>query len=110
MTFIWLMYMADVVGSIGVILVISAFCCLMAYGAWAVHSAMESEPKPPFKLIVWALAFSAAASIIPSAKTMYTIAAVSVGREALSTPTGAKAVNALNHWLDKQTEKQPEKK
>jgi len=110
MAFIWWMYLADVVGSLYVCLTLAAICCVVGYGAWAVWASMEDEARPPFRVLAFAIGFSAVASIIPSTKTVYAIAAVSAGSEALSTATGQKAVKALNVWLGRQIADEPQPK
>lgn len=109
MAFVWWMYAADVVGSFSTALTLGAILSVFAYGAWAAYASIEEKGRPPFKLIGWAIGFVAVASVIPSTRTMYAIAATSAGKEALATPTGQKAVQALNVWLDKQIAEKPEK-
>jgi len=42
------------------------------------------------------------ANALPSKDTVYAIAASEVGESVLNSPTGSKAVQALNAWLDRQ--------
>lgn len=47
------------------------------------------------------------ANALPSKDTMYAIAASEVGESVLNSPTGSKAVQALNAWLDRQINPAP---
>jgi hypothetical protein len=46
---------------------------------------------------------------IPSKETIYAIAASEMGEDVLNSPTGGKAMQALNAWLDRQIEGDPGK-
>lgn len=46
---------------------------------------------------------------VPSKDTIYAIAASEMGERALASPTGDRAVKALNAWLDRQIAREPSK-
>jgi hypothetical protein len=104
------MYLADVAGSVSGILSIGGVCAIIGCAVYRVIKGIadtdsygEKSPPAPVKnyLIASAIAL-AVASLIPSKTTIYAAAAVAAGEKALATPTGDKAVRALNAWLDRQ--------
>ncbi len=48
------------------------------------------------------------AAFLPSANTVYAMAAANVGKQIVESPTADKAVKALNAWLDRQISPTPE--
>lgn len=109
---IWLMYLADVVGSLAVVGGLGVFVAL-GYAAIArLSTAIDDEPCPPSvkPALIIAAVLAGAVSLIPSKTTIYAVAAVSVGEQALNTPTGDKAMRALNAWLDRQIAGEEESK
>lgn len=101
---LWLLYLADVVKSLGICLAL--LCCVaIGYAAIArIATAIDDKPCPASvkpALIIAAIC-AGVSCVIPSKTTLYAIAAVNVGDAALHTPTGDKAVRALDAWLDKQ--------
>lgn len=101
---IWLMYLAGVVSSFGTVLGVATMVALGFAGIARLATAVNDEPCPASVKPALIIAASCAviASIIPSKTTIYAAAAVAAGDKALATPTGDKAVRALNAWLDKQ--------
>lgn len=109
-TIIWLLYLADVVNSLSVLLFAGAgatlFGCLSYLFIAAISNDTEGKDLPLLGAVrPYALAAVIALTIgcvLPSKETIYAAAAVSAGEKALNTPTGDKAVRALNAWLDRQ--------
>lgn len=102
MNFVWWMYAADVVGSVSTCLTLASIASVVGYGVWVIWASLEDAEGPPFRLLGWAIAFALVASVIPSTKTMYAVAATQAGKDAIATPTGQKAMKALDAWLDRQ--------
>lgn len=46
--------------------------------------------------------------VVPSSDTVYAIAASEMGERVLSSPTAGKALKALDHWLDRQIDDEPQ--
>lgn len=126
----WLLYAADVAGSVSGVLSFTAFGAMVAgvgsgigylatgssphIWSWddkatkvADHKAMRDALKkiPKRAVIVFALS-ATLASIIPGKETIYAIAASEMGENVLNSQTGDKAVKALNAWLDRQITEQ----
>jgi hypothetical protein len=123
---IWLLYAADVAGSVSGVLSFIAFGAVVACAgscsfyfmlggsptvySWddrtkvvADHNATRGTLKkvPKSAAIVFLIA-TTLASIIPGKETIYAIAAIEMGENVLNSQTGDKAVKALNAWLDRQ--------
>lgn len=64
---------------------------------------VQSGAGKAIKISIWTIVASCIViAAVPSKATMYAIAASEVGEQVITSPTGEKAVNALNAWLDKQ--------
>lgn len=113
----WLIYAADVAGSVKTVAVVGSIaigmgCALSTFGGLMICSSSwsdEDEKKTGRSLLnawkKWVIAFSslvAIASLTPSQSTIYAIAASEMGERVITSETGGKAVKALNAWLDKQ--------
>lgn len=122
----WLIYAADVAGSVSGVLSVTAFGSVVAgigsgigylvmgesphVWSWddaeakvASHNATRTVLKKILKrapIVFFAAALTA--SVIPGKDTIYAIAASEVGENVLNSQTGDKAVKALNAWLDKK--------
>jgi len=123
----WLLYLADVTGSVSTVLSIAATvsgaACIVLFiwsavlagssptiWSWddketkiAAHKAATANCKK-YGFVTLRVAIPAAlvASLIPSQNTVYAIAASQTSEQVLKSQTAQKAVQALNHWLDKQ--------
>ena len=108
----WMIYGADVVGSVNnalaAITVLSGLTTVASGFAWLVSDDFKNEDKAlgasnlgKKAIAVFAIALIASVPF-PSATTIYAIAASEGGERALSSETGAKALKALNAWLDRQ--------
>lgn len=113
----WLIYAADVAGSVKAVAVagsvaigigcgLSAFVGLMiCSSSWSDEDEKKTGRSFRDAWKKWALGFSALvaiASLTPSQNTIYAIAASEMGERVITSETGGKAVKALNAWLDKQ--------
>lgn len=126
-TLSWLIYAAEVSGSVSNIFSFVAFIagtgaviicipfCFLKFDTPTIYSWEDREAKMTRwlkneklvgKLLIWLPAISivsmAMGSVIPSRTTVYAIAASEMGESALKSETGGKAVKALNAWLDRQ--------
>jgi len=100
---VWLMYLADVATSISTVLCVGAIITLFTVGGYKLASFIEEfDAKPVRAYVIACVVAFVVASLIPSKETIYAAAAVTAGEKALNTPTGDKAVRALNAWLDRQ--------
>jgi hypothetical protein len=103
-TALWMLYLADVVSGLQVVLAILGGCALCSAAFGVLFATIEEEAgRPEIKPALLAgAALVIAAALLPSKTTLYAIAAVNVGETAIHTPTGDKALRALNAWLDRQ--------
>jgi len=119
-TLSWLIYAAGISGNLAGYAMFGVIACVI----WFVGLQMAAQHAADFhkdadatlrrrlsmKSFPFAVAFAIISSVIPSKETVYAIAASEMGERAIATPTGGKAVKALNAWLDKQIEDEPEPK
>ena len=100
----WLLYLADVVGSLKTVCILGAVACAMFWAIMLPFKYIEHDElyRPPLRLPITLAVLALAASLTPSTSTVYAIAASEMGERALNTQTGGKAVEALNAWLDRQ--------
>lgn len=129
----WMIYAADVAGSVSGLLSSVAFLGTFGAGAsllsWAImggspslYSWDDKEAKTAehadmrgklAKVVKPALIVSAvcalAASIIPGRETIYAIAASEMGEQVVTSPIAGKALKALDAWLDRQIAEEPAK-
>jgi hypothetical protein len=108
----WMIYLADVVGSIGVLFAISATLLAGAIAFSMLWAAIEEEDirmcRPYVKWLAPAMvSLALIAALLPSRTTVYAIAASETGENILNSDTGNKAVSALNAWLDRQIAGEP---
>ena len=100
---LWLFYLGGVVGDLKTTLGLLGGLSLPIYGAWHFCRFMEeSGTLPPKWLPGLGVSLIFLAIILPSPSVLYAAAALNMGQEAIHTPTGDKAVRALNAWLDRQ--------
>lgn len=128
----WLIYAADVAGSLKVtatiLAVTSAASALGATGLYVGHQGtgyvasyenreekaagrevLRSTCKSAVKKAVPIFVASLIALVVfPSSGTLYAIAASEMGERVIETETAGKAVEALNAWLDRQIAPAPE--
>jgi hypothetical protein len=113
----WMIYLADVASGVGNAL--SFMGCVMVIGALVVAFARTfDEYGDPHitrvnvnkRHIAAGAAIFLVSMTIPAKETVYAIAASEIGERALTSPTGGKAVQALNAWLDKQMAGEPDEK
>lgn len=128
----WLIYLADVAGSVKTYAGTASVFCLIGAGASMV-CALASEGAERFEaswveilpresipamehwrglknkalgMIKPLLIFAAVAAVItaftPASGTIYAIAASEMGERVIQSETGDKAIQALNVWLDRQ--------
>ena len=127
----WMIYAADLVGGLdGTASGIAGIATLAGIGSTIGWFALGSNPEcysfedkearvanhaasrqTLAKAIKWSLIGAPAAmlvaSLIPSANTVYAIAASEVGEEVVKSPTATKAMKALDAWLDRQITDKP---
>jgi heme/copper-type cytochrome/quinol oxidase subunit 2 len=113
-TLSWLLYLADVSGTLSVVVGLSA----LVLGITAVilnvvasvhqsngeYSAKEYAATKPYArgTLIAAPILLLLACVVPSEDTVYAIAVSEMGEEVLKSETASKAQRALNAWLDKQ--------
>jgi hypothetical protein len=108
-TFLWLMYAADVAESFSTVFTVALIVSMIAYAAWWIikgASVIDGDfavRRPPHTMIAFIGAIALLGSVIPSKQTLYAAAAMSAGKDAAQTVTGQKALVALNAWLDRQS-------
>lgn len=111
----WLLYLADVAGSSGWaicgVFVISALVVAITLVAAPLSEgeAITEENRPKWLKILKTFAASAIISfvlmtLIPAKETVYAIAASEIGEQVATSPTGQKALRAIDAWLDRQIE------
>jgi amino acid permease len=110
----WLIYLAGVVSSIGVIAAFVAFVAFVTFFVGIIfyfqHPDDDEYDKPKRASGVSMMKRSAIAFtvcsllmvVLPGRDTIYAIAASEMGEELLDSETGSKAVRALDAWLDRQ--------
>lgn len=132
----WLLYMANVLPNLGTTLgLLSAplflgaafsigFCIFgqddatrefrSGEGHVEIASAEENTKKlrslfakPAWIFSLLFLAFVTGAILSPTRETMYAIAASEMGEKVATSPTGQKALRAIDAWLDRQIEGEP---
>ena len=116
-TVIGLMYLADIAANLQQVFCASGILGLLGCGGYLFVMAMNEGFEPgsfqPKKVRGFAIACVISlivAAAIPSQQTLYAAAATVAGEKAIHTPTGSKAIQALNAWLDEQIAKPNEKK
>lgn len=106
----WLIYLADVVGSLNRFLALSSVGAILAIPVWSLRNQWLEDFRSgvgkvavPFRnLLITSFSCALAASIIPSSTTIYAIAASEMGEEVIKSETAGKAMKALDAWLDRQ--------
>lgn len=122
----WMIYLAEVAGSMSSFLTLtsigSGFVAIGAAVTWMItdgkphvlswedreqkyerFAAINDRAKTTIKPALAAmLAAGAVATILPSKSTVYAIAASEMGEQVINTPTAGKAIKALDAWLDRQ--------
>lgn len=107
----WMIYLADVTGSVATLMTIVAFSIATLGGTILTISGAiaHADGNDVSHLWLWGrrIAFVVVpcgllAALIPSQNTIYAIAASEMGETALKSETGGKAMQALNAWLDRQ--------
>ena len=108
----WLIYLASVVSSIGVLTFIVVILSVLVFLSGLVvilHNTDEwdkSERDTGMSLIKHSITAFVVGSllliVLPGRETVYAIAASEMGEELLNSETGSKAVKALDAWLDRQ--------
>ena len=110
----WLIYLAGVVNSVGILAFIvgcgacGAFFAGLGVSTGEYYDDDEGARKRRFgyKMVKYSVAAFLACSllliVLPGRETIYAIAASEMGEELLNSETGSKAVKALDAWLDRQ--------
>jgi hypothetical protein len=101
----WLIYLADVAGDLKALLIaVSLLCGIGAFVAWLI-AWFEEKPlgiRSSRTLLLIGVTVALPAMFVPRQTTMFAIAASEMGERAIQTPTGDKAIKALDAWLDRQ--------
>lgn len=105
----WFLYLADVAQNLKSALVLGGSIALIGAIATAPFWLDEDFAGKHGKRYAMGVIFIAPvvlllAMLLPSANTMYAIAASELGEQAVMSDTGKKIANALEAWLDKQLE------
>lgn len=114
----WLLYWANVCGNVGPLFVISAVILISVIGIrWITvlvdsggyyrsgddnAASRKSAKRFSFWLTPFIFILLLLSAFVPSADTMYAIAASQAGEQLLKTPTATIAEQALNAWLQRQ--------
>lgn len=113
----WALYWADTLPSLSSFLMLAGCAAVAVFLVRALLSTTDPEKThrpdefPLFeKRAEWrsksvfflGLVALILANLIPGKETFYAIAASELGEEVLKSPTGDKAIRALDAWLDKQ--------
>lgn len=99
----WLMWLADVVGNIGLVAVFALIVVGGTIGLAALLSAAEEwdDVKRLFRVLRWLAIPVIIGMLLPSSSTLKLMALSSAGEVATETQLGKKGVEALNAVLDK---------
>lgn len=120
----WMIYLAGVAGSLNAAIVLltlgTAIACAVGivYGANLKDRSYRDKDlwqkghevqRFWLRALVVPIALLLLSIPIPSQDTVYAIAASELGEQALHSPTGGKAMQALDAWLDRQIAKDDKK-
>jgi len=108
----WLIYLADVAGSLDALFSTLALICCSAGIILTILAIVAKADKEEaidktlsfygrFALGTFFL-MAIGAAVIPQRETVYAIAASEVGEQALTSPIATKSFKAIEVWLDKQ--------
>lgn len=104
----WMLYLADVTESVGVLLGLIAAVGIAGTSFAGFVAFAAEEPEIGKAIFKWGYSISLPAALIcaliPSKTTIYAIAASEMGEEVIKSPTAGKAIKALDAWLDRQIE------
>ena len=104
----WFIYLAEIVPSLGVLIGLVGFCCVIYGGCSTLaEEAGVAKPytdKPKLYIITGAVAI-AVGLLFPTQKTMYMMAGAHYGMEALQSETAQKVAKLLNGKLDEELAK-----
>jgi len=115
----WMIYIADVVGSIKTITGTAVIVTVAFVGIVLLFLPLildiDDDAGPALKraikpVAIFVIAVALIYTVTPSTNTIYAIAASEYGEEALKTPEATKARAALNAWLDAQLAEKKEGK
>lgn len=105
----WLIYAAELSNSISAACAFVVFAAVAGLGFNALGCAMgyNADAWENFKIfwpktIKYLLPLLIVSVVLPSKTTIYAIAASEMGEKVINTPTAAKAMKALDAWLDRQ--------
>lgn len=115
----WLLYLADVASGLEIafrttslVSLVVGVACLLAVPATEGEVLEDENPRRRwFSTLRWS-AFGLVSSFVllvavPEKETVYAIAASEMGEQVVSSPTGQKAMKAIDAWLDRQIAGQP---
>ena len=117
--FSWLIYAADVAGSLKGLGTFGLVGGLVGLGIFTVGKCIAFDTgfgteaaTPPIGVVYkraapFLIAFAVITFVVPSSGTIYAIAASEMGENVIKSKTGGKAVEALNAWLDRQIAGKP---
>jgi len=99
----WLMWLADLSASVGVVGLCALVAALITTGAAAILEVFDEKDgaKRFFRVIRWLAAPVVLSMLFPSSNTIRLIALSSAGEAATETQIGKKGAEALNAVLDK---------
>lgn len=104
----WLIYLADVAGSIstvGTLISVGSFIggVVVMIGMATDYPSRKNEAWPAaWPFFKWAIIAALIVTPIPSKSSLYAIAASEMGEEVIKSETAGKAMKALDAWLDRQ--------
>lgn len=108
----WFLYFADVVGEIngaGIIVIFGAIVfSVLCFMRASVDDDFDVVKPYLWRALSTVLVATVLVIFIPNKSTIYAIAASEMGEDAMQSKTGGKALRALNAWLDRQIEGEPE--
>lgn len=109
-TLSWLLYAADVAGSLGEMVFAGFVCCILACVVAAFvffcsledhnDAAIDASKRIARIFGTWAVILFLIQAVVPSQKTIYLIAASEMGEEIIMTPEMEKLRDVLNDQLD----------
>lgn len=106
MTLPWIIYLADVSGSLPLVFFLVASILTTVYACWwAAHFETSATTSPPFRIAFIALLLFLCSALIPSKNTIYMMVGASVAVDVVKSDTAKKVMSLIEHELDKQLEK-----
>jgi len=101
---LWLLYLADVVHGVSIVLAIAGIVVLIASCFYFLYHVIEPDgefPPPRIKtLLAWVVGIFMLSAILPTKQLILIAAGLRAGQQALETPLAQKALRLLDKRLE----------